>query len=196
MVTTLTVTRAQAKSNAHGVRLKISVSQRLKVSRRSVAGWSLNLHALPTTFLVLCQNKKFKCITNFVLFRKCRCWEFGCSRRPNFRWWCIEHYGYYFYLSVLLLVSNFPLLHVGNGLTEDGEKVNFNIVLNSTTFAVASAGNVDIASGNKSTFNGAGGNVSIAAGSGLSKQGGSGGEITLKSGDGVGDDRFGGILLS
>lgn len=70
--------------------------------------------------------------------------------------------------------------------------MDFLLAINTTTFAVSSAGDVDITSGDTIAFNGIGGNVSIAAGSGLSKQGGSGGSILLKSGDGIGDDRFGG----
>lgn len=77
-------------------------------------------------------------------------------------------------------------------MTEDGENVNFNLAMNSSLFALTSAGNIEISSGNKSSFNGIGGNVSIAAGSGLSKQGGSGGSISLTAGQGVGEDSFGG----
>ena len=66
------------------------------------------------------------------------------------------------------------------------------MAINSSLFTVASAGDVEITSGNKSTFNGIGGNVSIAAGSGVSKQGGTGGSISLSAGDGNGDDTYGG----
>ena len=64
--------------------------------------------------------------------------------------------------------------------------------MDSSSFTVISAADVEIMSGNKSSFNGMGGNVSIAAGSGLSKQGGTGGSISLSAGDGVGDDSYGG----
>lgn len=69
------------------------------------------------------------------------------------------------------------------------------MALNSSTFTVSSAGNVNISSGDKSSFNGIGGDINLLAGSGLSKQGGSGGDVLLKSGDGVGEDRFGGAIL-
>ena len=74
--------------------------------------------------------------------------------------------------------------------------MDFQMALNSSTFTVSSAGSVNISSGDKTTFNGAGGDIKFQAGTGLSKQGGSGGNLTLKSGDGLGEDRFGGAIYN
>lgn len=89
---------------------------------------------------------------------------------------------------------NFFFENLGSGLSTEGQKVDFQMALNSSTFTVLSAGSVNISSGDKTTFNGVGGDINFLAGSGLSKQGGSGGDVLLKSGDGVGEDRFGGAI--
>ena len=82
----------------------------------------------------------------------------------------------------------------GSGLSTAGNKVDYQMSLNSNGFNVVSAGSVDIFSGNQSAFNGVGSDVTVIAGSGLSSQGGSGGSVVVQAGDGQGEDQFGGNI--
>jgi len=80
----------------------------------------------------------------------------------------------------------------GRSLNSDGEEVEYSMKLNSSTFSVASAGNVQFSAGDTSSFRGSGGNITFSVGSGLNPQGGSGGSFKIRAGDGYGQQRFGG----
>jgi hypothetical protein len=80
----------------------------------------------------------------------------------------------------------------GSAVTPEGSYVQFQMLLNQSTFSVSSSGTVGLAAGNSSLFNGVGSGVAIAAGSGVNRQGGSGGGIVLQAGSGVGEEQFGG----
>lgn len=79
----------------------------------------------------------------------------------------------------------------GSGLSEEGENVVFSLQLNPDAFEVASAGDISLAAGDSSLFNGIGGNITLIAGTGESLQGGSGGSILMEAGDGFGQERYG-----
>jgi hypothetical protein len=60
----------------------------------------------------------------------------------------------------------------GSSVDNEGKLVHFGLIMNRTNFHVSSGGNVDISGGNRTGFNGVGGNVTFVAGSGLNSVGG------------------------
>ena len=63
----------------------------------------------------------------------------------------------------------------GSSLADDGQYLNWSLGLNAAEFSIKSGGDINLISGNSSSYNGLGGDVTIAAGSGVSVEGGGGG---------------------
>ena len=90
--------------------------------------------------------------------------------------------------------KNITLIFLGSALADDGNYIKWSLALNESVFKVNSGGDINLLSGNSSSYNGLGGDVVIAAGSGLSVEGGSGGSISMKAGDGSGEQQYGGDI--
>jgi hypothetical protein len=70
----------------------------------------------------------------------------------------------------------YPFILIGIGF-ENESLLNYHLHLTSTKFGLLSGGDINLFSGNRSSFGASGGSVSMIAGSGINKQGGSGGYV-------------------